>query len=189
MPPGCTLAGPGRTRRTQNTAVREAVNRDDGNNVEMHDYRKCKVSVNGRIGRTARLSETSAKVRYVKSRLTGNAAAGNPCSVADMASLLQAVRDASEQRGHPGRLPYSSDFSQWVAPVNDIRNAGLSTRRAQRCQHRRLLALLRPEPQAPRGQALGGLACRRGQKRYESAQSTLVSVDGANASGPSPIER
>ena len=37
---------------------------------------------------------TSAKVRYVKSRLTGNAAAGNACNVADMASLLQAVRNA-----------------------------------------------------------------------------------------------
>jgi hypothetical protein len=35
----------------------------------------------------------SAKVRYVKSRLTGNAASGNACNVADMASLLQAVRD------------------------------------------------------------------------------------------------
>jgi hypothetical protein len=37
---------------------------------------------------------TSAKVRYVKSRLTGNAAAGNAYNVADMASLLQAVRNA-----------------------------------------------------------------------------------------------
>ena len=42
----------------------------------MHDYRKFKVSVNGRIGRTARLSE---RLRY---------------NVADMASLLQAVRNA-----------------------------------------------------------------------------------------------
>ena len=60
----------------------------------MHDYRKFKVSVNGRIGRTARLCRASAKVRYVKSRLTGNAAAGNAYNVADMASLLQAVRNA-----------------------------------------------------------------------------------------------
>ena len=37
---------------------------------------------------------TSAKVRYVKSRLTGKAAAGNAYNVADMASLLQAVRNA-----------------------------------------------------------------------------------------------
>ena len=59
-----------------------------------HYYRKFKVSVNGRIGRTARLFRTSAKVRYVKSRLTGNAAAGNAYNVADMASLLQAVRNA-----------------------------------------------------------------------------------------------
>jgi tRNA synthetase class I (M) len=35
------------------------------------------LSVNGRIGRTAPPFRTSAKVRYVKSRLTGNAAAGN----------------------------------------------------------------------------------------------------------------
>jgi hypothetical protein len=34
------------------------------------------------------------KVRYVKSRLTGNAAAGNAHNVADMASLLEAVRNA-----------------------------------------------------------------------------------------------
>lgn len=46
----------------------------------MHDSRKFKVSVNGRIGRTA--------------RLTGNAAAGNAYNVANMASLLQAVRNA-----------------------------------------------------------------------------------------------
>ncbi len=46
----------------------------------MRDYRKFNVSVNGRIDRTARLSETSAKVRYVESRLTSNAAAGNAAS-------------------------------------------------------------------------------------------------------------
>jgi len=40
------------------------------------------------------LNRTSAKVRYVKSRLTGNAAAGNAYNVAGMASLLQAVRNA-----------------------------------------------------------------------------------------------
>jgi len=32
-------------------------------------------------------------VRYVKSRLTGNAA-GNACNVTDMASLLEAARNA-----------------------------------------------------------------------------------------------
>ena len=37
---------------------------------------------------------TSAKVPYVKSRLTGNAAAGSAYIVADMASLLQTVRNA-----------------------------------------------------------------------------------------------
>jgi len=37
-----------------------------------------------------------------------------------MASLLQAVGNAGEQRGHPRRLAYSSDFSQWVALVNNI---------------------------------------------------------------------
>ena len=59
----------------------------------MHDYRKFKVSVNGRIGRRAGLFERLRKVRHVKSRLTGNAAEGNAYN-ADMASLLQAVRNA-----------------------------------------------------------------------------------------------
>jgi hypothetical protein len=36
----------------------------------------------------------SSTLRYVKSRLSGNAAAGNAYNVADMASLLQAVRNA-----------------------------------------------------------------------------------------------
>jgi len=36
----------------------------------------------------------SAKLRYVKSRLTGNAAGGNAYNVADMASLPQAVCNA-----------------------------------------------------------------------------------------------
>jgi len=35
-----------------------------------------------------------AKVRYVKPRLTGNAAAGNAYNVTDMASLPEAVRNA-----------------------------------------------------------------------------------------------
>src|ERR1700730_11087278 len=46
----------------------------------MHDYRKFKVSVYGRIGRKA----------------------------------------GREQRGHPRRLASSSDFSQWVAFVDNI---------------------------------------------------------------------
>jgi hypothetical protein len=38
-----------------------------------------------------------------------------------MASLLQAVRNCGrEQLGSPRRLAYSSDFSQWVALVNNI---------------------------------------------------------------------
>jgi hypothetical protein len=56
----------------------------------------CLPQIQGRrqrgIGPTARLSERLR--RYVKSRLTGNAAAGNAYNVADMASLLQAVRNA-----------------------------------------------------------------------------------------------
>ena len=60
----------------------------------MHDYRKFKVSVNWRIGRTARLSERLR--RYVTSNPASpaTAAAGNAYNVADMASLLQAVRNA-----------------------------------------------------------------------------------------------
>src|SRR5216684_5063259 len=60
-------------------------------------------------------------VRYVKSRLTGNAAAGNADDAADMASLLQGrAQCGREQRGHPRHLAYSSDFSQWVVLVNKI---------------------------------------------------------------------
>jgi hypothetical protein len=44
---------------------------------------------------------TSAKVRYVKSRLTGNAAAGNAYNVADTASLLQAVVPLARQTPPP----------------------------------------------------------------------------------------
>jgi hypothetical protein len=61
----------------------------------MHDYRKFKVSVNGRIGRTARLSERLRRVLHAKSRLTGNAAAGNAYNVADMASLLRETWSSS----------------------------------------------------------------------------------------------
>ena len=32
------------------------------------------------------------------------------------------------------------------------------------------------------------MVCRRRQKKYERAQSTLVVADGANACGRSPIE-
>src|SRR2546427_9397638 len=57
----------------------------------------------------------------VKSRLTGNAAAGNAYNVADMASLPQAVRNAGANNVIIlGGLAYSSDFSQWVALVNNI---------------------------------------------------------------------
>jgi hypothetical protein len=56
----------------------------------MLDYRKFKVRVNGRIGQVAQPAFPNvAKVRYVKSRLTGNA-----YNVAGMASLLEAVRNA-----------------------------------------------------------------------------------------------
>src|SRR6266851_4928716 len=63
----------------------------------MHEYRKYKVSVNGRIGRT--------------SRITGNAAAANAYNVADMASLPAGRAPCGrEQRGHPRRPAYSSDL-------------------------------------------------------------------------------
>jgi hypothetical protein len=59
----------------------------------MHDYRKFKVSVNGRIGRTARLSERlrSTLRQFPPHRQRGG---GNAYNVADMGSLLQAVRNA-----------------------------------------------------------------------------------------------
>jgi hypothetical protein len=66
----------------------------------MLDHRKSRVSVNGRIGRTARLSERLR--RYVRSNPVSPAtrAAGNGYNVAEMASLLQAVRNsgATNQR-------------------------------------------------------------------------------------------
>ena len=38
-------------------------------------------------------------------------------------------------------------------------------------------------------QALAGVACRRRQKKYESAQSTAVAAAQPHASGPSPTEK
>src|SRR6266446_6686257 len=69
----------------------------------------------------------SAKVRYVKSRLTGNAAAGNAYNVADMASLLEAVRNPGANNVVIlGALSWQcarrtrATSSQWVASVNNI---------------------------------------------------------------------
>ena len=60
----------------------------------MHDYR----NIQGQRQREDRshspLFRTSPKVRYVKSRLTSTAAAGNAYNIADMALLRQAVRNA-----------------------------------------------------------------------------------------------
>ncbi len=51
-------------------------------------------AVTTRVGAHVLDSHGTHSRRYVKSRLTGNAAAGNAYNVADMASLLQAVRNA-----------------------------------------------------------------------------------------------
>jgi hypothetical protein len=60
----------------------------------MHDYRKFKVSVNVRIGRTARLCERLRRCVTSNPASPANAAAGNAYNVADTASLLQALRNA-----------------------------------------------------------------------------------------------
>ena len=82
----------------------------------MHDYRKFKVSVNGRIRRTARLSERLRRYVTPQIRLTGNAAAGQHLQRRRHgpapAGRAQCGR---EQRGHPRRLAYSSRVAQRYA--------------------------------------------------------------------------
>src|SRR6266436_10303243 len=85
-------------------ATRVRLNRDDWNNVE------CMTTANSR-----------------SARLTGNAAAGNAYNVADMASLLQAVRNAGANNVVIlGALSWQcarctrATSSQWVASVNNI---------------------------------------------------------------------
>src|ERR1700686_516209 len=96
----------------------------------MHDYRKCKVSVNGRIGRTARLSER------LRSYVTSNPASpatrrgATPTTSPTWPRSRSRVQCGSEQRGHSRHLAYSSDFSQWVALVNNIPTLTFSTQRA-----------------------------------------------------------
>ena len=64
----------------------------------MHDYRKFKVSVNGRMGGGG---------QRLQRRRHGLAPAGR-------------AQCGREQTCHPRRLAYPSDFSQWVALVNNI---------------------------------------------------------------------
>src|SRR5258705_155254 len=144
---------------------------------------------------------TSAKVRYVKARLTGNAAAGNAYNVADMASLLQAVRNAGANNVVIlGALSWQcarctrATSSQWVASVNNIstlasRLNGLSIAAVAASSHSYDLT----KPPAARGQALARVtaddACRRRQKKYESPQSTPVAAAQPHAPGPSPTAK
>ena len=133
-------------------------NRDDWNNVEcmttansMHDYRKFKVSVNGRIGRTARLSERLR--RYVTSNPASPATrratpttsptwprSCRPCAMRARTNL------SSSAPGVPERLLAVGGLGEQHP------HAGLSTQRAQHRQRRRLLV----KPPAVRGQALAG---------------------------------
>ncbi|MBZ5624609.1 MAG: hypothetical protein LAQ69_38790 [Acidobacteriia bacterium] len=53
-------------------------------------------------------------------RLNGKAAAGNAYDVADMASLLEAVRNAGANNLSSWAPGVLSDFSQWVALGNKI---------------------------------------------------------------------
>src|SRR5260370_8183352 len=73
---------------------------------------------------TPRLSERLQKLRYVtlrqipphRQRVGGQRLQGRRHGLAP-AGRVQCGR---EQRGHPRRLAYSSDFSQWVPSVNNI---------------------------------------------------------------------
>src|SRR3989442_9005639 len=152
----------------------------------MHDYRKFKVSVNGRIGRTARLSERLR--RYVTS---------NPASPATRRRATPTTSPTCPRSCRPcamrARTTWSSSAPGVLERLLAVRglgeqhpHAGLSTQRAQHRQRRRLLALLRPKQPAVRGQALAGVACRRRQKKYESPQSTPVAPAPPHAPGPSP---
>jgi len=164
----------------------------------MHDYRKFKVSVNGRIGRTARLSERLR--RYVTSNPASPATrqratpttsstwprSCRPCAMRARTRWSSSAPGVLERLLAVGGLDEQhTAFGALHAPPCDPQ-AGLSTQRAQR---RQLLALLRPKPPAVRGQALAGMACRRRQKKYESPQSTPVAAAQPHASGPSPTER
>ena len=155
----------------------------------MHDYRKFKASVNGRIGRTARLSERLR--RYVTS---------NPASPATRRRATPTTSPTWPRSCSPCAMRARTTWSSSAPGVlerllavgglgEQHPHAGLSTQRAQHRQRRRLLALLRAKPPAVRGQALAGVTCRRRQKKYESPQSTPVAAAQPHASGPSPTER
>jgi hypothetical protein len=76
----------------------------------MHDYADSRSASTEDRSRSPPF-RTSAKVGYVKSRLTGNASAGNAYNVADMASFLQAVCNAARTTWSSSAC--WSDFSQW----------------------------------------------------------------------------
>ena len=124
----------------------------------MHDYRKFKVSVNGRIGRTARLSERLR--RYVTS---------NPASPATRRRATPTTSPTWPRSCRPCAMRARTTWSSSAPGVlerllavgglgEQHPHAGLSTQRAQHRQRRRLLALLRPKQPAVRGQALAGVA-------------------------------
>src|SRR2546428_2251066 len=118
----------------------------------MHDYRKFKVSVSGRIGRTARLSERLR--RYVTS---------NPASPATRRRARPKPLPTWPRSCRPCAMRARTTWSSSAPGVlerllavgglgEQHPHAGLSTQRAQHRQRRRLLALLRPKPPAVRGQ-------------------------------------
>jgi hypothetical protein len=85
---------------------------------------------------------------------------------------------------YPGSLVSASIFCMTVFNVSGAVYDYLNPYRAQHCQRRRLLALLRTRQPAVRGQALAGVACRRRQKKYENPQGTPVAAAQPHASGP-----
>jgi hypothetical protein len=131
----------------------------------MHDNSKFKVRVNERVGRTKRLQR----------RRHGVAPRGR-------------AQCGREQRGHPRRLAYSVDFSQWVALVNNIptlpsRLNGFSiadvAASSQSYDLNRRRCAVRRSPARPAG----------GARRNESPQSTPVAAAQPHTSGPSSCGR
>src|SRR5213596_2401921 len=85
-------------------------------------------------------------------------------------SLIFSSINAEADSTGTGLFMYSSNSHTYFAS----NPASPATRRHH--QRRWLLALLRLQQPAVRGQALAGVACRRRQKKYESPESTPVAA-------------
>src|SRR6266851_2044967 len=102
------------------TRVRAYSNRDDWNNVEcMTTANSRSASTGGEVAQPAFPNVCEGKLRQIsphRQRGGGQRLQRRRHGLAP-AARAQCGR---EQRGHPRRLAYSSDFSQWVPLVNNI---------------------------------------------------------------------